>query len=474
MAVLRSRGSGPLPSGAFVGGLSASVDGNAKLTGTAAPGAVIEVNNLSTLPAAGVVVDDAVEVGRADANGFFAFDVASAVSAAAGDVLQVQVRDASGAVSSAVQLRVDASRSISDLRAALVRVDRLRIVGDTSGQTVTIEPRTRQPMTEPDAVVRFKNRRTGDSCDVVADPLGRLDKVTLAAAPGDVITVSVSDGTGNLDFAFFDGTMTAPTTTTTSAPTTPDPLAHHARSYLVPLTGPLIHPTGPRFPRQGQVGDCPVPAACAAVAAVDAQAIRDLIRPTSDGNFVVTFHPVVGSPVEVVVDNTVWAASPSTSVVSARYGTGGRDPQSGAVESWFPLVEKAYAAWVGGYEAVGRGTSVGKVLAELTGRSVRELWTNQNSPDVLWQAMVRARGNGQAIAAGTWPQTPTGRASYDGSGVHANHAYSVLDVAERNGQRIVTLRNPWGTGTPVGGGPDGVFEMKLDDFCSLFAVLNLC
>lgn len=470
MPVFRS---GPLPAAASVAGLSASVtppqassEGNTqvRLSGQATPHAAIEVNNLSTLPTTGELVEAGMAIGHADAAGNFDVFVAGAV---AGDVVQVQVRAPGGELTSAVQLRVDAGRSQVDPRAAMIRVDRLRVTLSPDGRLATLEPRTRQPITEPDAVVRYTNASSGVSVEVTADPLGRLPPAQLNVQPGDLIHVAVSDGSGNLDFSLLAGSLSLPTSTTT--PPLPPPLPNDARSSILrPHNGPLIHPTGPRFGSQGALGNCPVPAACAALAAVDPAAIRDLIRPRADGHYTVTFHPPGGAPVEIVVDNQVWTSSWG----DTRYGTGGRDPQTGAVESWFPLVEKAYAAWHGGYAAIGGGLSVGRVLAELTGRTVTELWTNQTSPDDLWHAARRAQGNRQALAAGTWQAG--GACDYTGTGIYPNHAYSVLSLDERNGQRTVTLRNPWGKGTPVGGFPDGVFEMKWADFCRLFAVLNLC
>ena len=79
------------------------------------------------------------------------------------------------------------------------------------------------------------------------------------------------------------------------------------------------------------------------------------------------------------------------------------------------------------------------------------------------------------MAAGTWGASEASR--YRGTGVYANHAYSILGVEEQGGRRLVTLRNPWGAGSALQGriGPIdvGVFQMKVEDFCRLYQVLNV-
>lgn len=450
---------GPLPGGAFTQGLSVTVDGSGTLVGSAVPGAVIEVNNLSTLPTRDGVVEDGVEVARAGLDGRFQATVTGAV---AGDVLQVQVRVPGQPVTTAVQVRVDAARAAFDPRAPMVRPERLRADLDASG-TVTIAPRTRQPITEPDALVRFTNTRTGAVVDVGADALGRLPTVTLAAWPGDTINVAISDGTGNGDFSAVAGTIDV---VARGPLVQPAPLLKDGGFVgLLPLDGPLFLVGGPGYGRQGSIGNCPVPAACVALAAVDEAAVRNLIRENSDGSFTVTFHPPGQKPVEIVVDHHVWGRG-----ARPTYGSADTDPSSGRLERWFPLVEKAYAAWVGDYEVLGQGTSVGKVLSELTGRTTREVWTNSNGVDDVWRELQRGSANGLPMAAGTWGHQHA--ALYRGTGVYSNHAYSILGIEEQPGRRLVTLRNPWGTGAP---GPvnNGVFQMTVDDFCRLFQVLNV-
>lgn len=452
MPVVRN---GPLPSSAArTQELDATVDKDGTVTGTAPPSSRIEIANLSTAPTGHLLPSDVVEVATADANGHFTFKMPSAL---AGDVLQVQARaSAISAPSSTVQLRVNASDRSNDPRAAFVSIKRLRVDLDASGNA-NIFPRTTLPLCEPDAVLRFTNTRTKQSIDVVVDPLGRVSSVTLAAQKGDTIDVAVTD----------DIATRAPVssgTLTVGAPAVSSPAAvanDMQRAQLVTIPGRLfLDKLG--LGKQGQIGDCPVPAGASAIAAVDPQAIRDLIRDRGDGTFLVTFHPPGDKAVEIVVDDKLFGRGGSP-----MYGAGARDPQSGDVELWFPLVEKAYAAHVGSYDILAKGTSVGKVMADFLGRANTEVWLKDAKPDDVWQRMLRARASGQSMACGTYPSSESAR--YSGSGLYPNHAYSVIALSETNGQRMVTMRNPWG-----GSGFSGEFQIKLDDFVRLYQVLNIC
>jgi hypothetical protein len=461
MPILRP---GSLSSQVTVAGASVVVRDDGVLEGTAAPGTIVEVNNLSTLPTGDGVVDDAFELTRAGPDGRFSQAVPGAV---AGDVLHVQLRAPQERVATTLQLRVDAARGHFDPRAAMIRLERLRVEAQIDG-TVVIEPRTRQPVSEPDAHVRFKNARTGDVVDVTIDAMGRIPSVRLPASVGDRVDVAVSDGTGNLDFGIVAGQLDV---VARGPLVQPAPLLKD-RGFvrLLPLDGPLFLPGGPGFGRQGSIGNCPVPAACVALAAVDPAAVRDLIRDHGDGTYTVTFHPPGRPPVEIVVDHFVWSDGRTP-----RYGTADTDAASGGLERWFPLVEKAYAAYVGDYEVLGQGTSVGKVLSEVTGRTTREVWTNATSVDDVWRELERGAARRLPMAAGTWGTSSA--ALYRGTGVYANHAYSVVGIEEQGGRRLVTLRNPWGTGAAsqgrVGATDVGVFQMKVEDFCRLFQVLNV-
>jgi len=77
---------------------------------------------------------------------------------------------------------------------------------------------------------------------------------------------------------------------------------------------------------------------------------------------------------------------------------------------------------------------------------------------------------GVPVAAGTHG---TDQASlYTNTGVYANHAYSVLGVEEKNGEKFVKLRNPWGQSEYGNDGKnDGFFSLPLSKFTELYSSL---
>lgn len=82
--------------------------------------------------------------------------------------------------------------------------------------------------------------------------------------------------------------------------------------------------------------------------------------------------------------------------------------------------------------------------------------------DEVWQRIKSAFDAKQPISLGTYGESEEAR--YAGSGIYANHSYSVLGYSVRNGERYVKIRNPWAESEPRGNGAnDGIFELKLAD-----------
>ena len=442
---------GPLTSSLSVSpSLTVTVDKDGTVHGTATPGARVEVANLSTAPTSHLLPHDLAEVTTANADGRVTMKMATALG---GDVLQVQVRaDAAAAAAATLQLRVDAADRKNDPRAAFVSLKRLRVdVAPSATGLLLISARTALPLSEPDAVLRFTNLRTQESVDVVVDPLGHIARVELPGGLGDSIDVAVTD-----DIATRPPRSAGTLTVAVPQLANPAPVAKDAPFVkLVTIPGRLfLEKLG--LGKQGAIGNCPVIAGTAALAAVSEDAVRDLIRDRGDGTFVVTFHPP-GLVKEIVVDSAFF-----TSNGNPIYGTG--VTRGDDVELWFPLVEKAYADLVGGYDVLARGLSAGKILSDLTGRDNAELWLKDKDVDHVWQRMQRARSNGQAMTCGTYPFF-----DYQGTGLYPNHAYSVHGVEVKDGERYVNLRNPHG-----GAGFSGEFQLPLADFVSLYQVLNIC
>lgn len=444
-------------------GPALTVDGGGTIQGSVGADERVEVLNLSTATALGARLTDTMEVARADAWGKF---TGSVKDASVGDTLRVQTRNAQGRVTSWLNVRVQQAGSF-DPRAAFVDAGRVALQARGDG-TVQLSQATRLPVSEPGANVRFTHVPSGSFVDVTLDANGRLPPLVLNGNPGDSIQVAVSDGAGNTDFSSVAATLVVPDVLQGQALEDPAPLTKDRFLTAKPIQGPLFvgDPSAVDV-AQGQIGNCYVPAACAAVAHADPDSIRDLIRPNEDGSFTVTLHPAGRGALQVRVDADVYG-NPG----SPRYGKG-LASNGGEAPTWFPLVEKAWATHLGSYEKVGQGGSVGQMMADITGRPNKEHWLKDADPDATWQSLLAGQAEGRAMASGTYGTAEAAR--YSGTGVYANHAYSVLGGVEENGQRLVILRNPWGTGEAGSDGKnDGIFKLPLDKFIRLYQVLNIC
>jgi hypothetical protein len=219
---------------------------------------------------------------------------------------------------------------------------------------------------------------------------------------------------------------------------------------------------------QGMIGNCYLVAAFSSVAAQSPKAIQDAIKDNGDGTFTVRFFQTgygsaTPTPVNVTVDGqlpTRWGG--------LNYGKG-KDRS----ELWVPLMEKAYAQWKGGYENIGHGGATGEVMAALTGRRASYAWVSPSSNEQsLFNQVKTALASGKSVAAGTHGEEQ--KPLYTGSGMYANHAYSITGTSEENGVRYVHLRNPWGEVEPSGNGPDdGNFRIPMKDFQKFYAGLYI-
>lgn len=253
----------------------------------------------------------------------------------------------------------------------------------------------------------------------------------------------------------------------------PEPAQADRAAKVRTYTGPLFKDeVSPADVEQGQLGDCYLCAGLASIAAANPRAIRDLIKPAGDGGALVTFHErdvVTGEfvPVTLHVDAELY---------DARWGGGplygrGKGGDAASMELWFPLVEKAWATWKGGYETVGRGGVQNQVFEAVLGRPGGWYqFDERGDREAVWGTIQATLQAGLPIGAATH-SVDDGR--YANTGVHANHGYSLLRTETEGTQRYVVLRNPWGSGEPRNDGvDDGVFRLTLDDFMKLYGQLQ--
>eukprot|EP00949_MAST-11_sp_MAST-11-sp1_P004148 g4148.t1 len=181
-------------------------------------------------------------------------------------------------------------------------------------------------------------------------------------------------------------------------------------------------------------------------------------------------------------------------------------PASDSCEIWAMLAEKAYAKLNGSYEAIISGQE-NEALADLTaglpfdyilqGANADPNWAGADGRDKLWHHLSScndpAKGEMDLLCAST---------RVAANGIMSGHAYGLISLQEivLGGQRerIVNVRNPWGSGKEWSGKwsdhdpawssipqetkdmlgfkdeEDGSWFMSWSDFCDNFHVINMC
>lgn len=211
---------------------------------------------------------------------------------------------------------------------------------------------------------------------------------------------------------------------------------------------------------QGQVGDCYFIAALASVAKTRPQLLGNAIKTNADGTYTVRFFENKKGklePVFITVDGKLANRSGRLEYAAAR----------DTKELWPMIFEKAYAAWKGGFDAIEAGMSA-TALEALTGAKPDFfVVTSESDPKQLWTELRKATADGGCVVALSKPWDPSER------GVVADHAYTLLGVEEKDGQKFVQLRNPWGEREPGHDGrDDGIFTMPLSQFMTSFATVE--
>jgi hypothetical protein len=114
-------------------------------------------------------------------------------------------------------------------------------------------------------------------------------------------------------------------------------------------------------------------------------------------------------------------------------------------ELWMPVLEKCYAKFYGGYQHIVGGL-VNEAFQDLTGGPTAVV--NLRDPDVslndLWQKLLLYHTEGYLLGCGNPLPPGSSQKLVINRGIISGHAYSLLDIREVEGHRLLHLRNPWG------------------------------
>ncbi|KAI4386305.1 hypothetical protein MLD38_004246 [Melastoma candidum] len=240
---------------------------------------------------------------------------------------------------------------------------------------------------------------------------------------------------------------------------------------------------------QGRLGDCWFLSAVAVL--TEASRISEVIitpEYNEEGIYTIRFC-IQGEWVPVVVDDWIPCEYPGKPAFATSRKVN---------ELWVSVLEKAYAKLHGSYEAL-EGGLVQDALVDLTGGAGEEIDMRSAQAQIdlasgrLWSQLLRFKQEGFLLGAGS----PSGSDVHvSSSGIVQGHAYSVLQVREVDGHKLVQVRNPWANEVEWNGpwsdsapewtdrmrhklkhipqSKDGIFWMSWQDFQIHFRSIYVC
>ncbi|CAM9162038.1 unnamed protein product, partial [Phaeothamnion confervicola] len=168
-----------------------------------------------------------------------------------------------------------------------------------------------------------------------------------------------------------------------------------------------------------------------------------LVRHESEaGAYAVRLRPVGSPPLTLVVDDFFPALMQMSMGMACAHS-------SGMWKLWVPLVEKAYAKYLGSYAALEGGGNCGghvqHVLEDLTGAETEVVLLAAASRGIgearLWGRILKYRRNGYLLGASTHGDTDAAEKAAMAAeiGLAMGAAYAILDARDAGGRRLVRL-----------------------------------
>jgi hypothetical protein len=214
--------------------------------------------------------------------------------------------------------------------------------------------------------------------------------------------------------------------------------------------------------QQASVGDCYFMATLSALA--QSSEGRALIRGAitenrNDRGDVVTYTVTLHKPEKhwLGLGRTTFTEVHVTVEPLFANGHAAARPAGKSNEVWPIVMEKAYAQFSGGYNAIAHGGLPSDAMQVLTGREARHT-------ELGWLHSYPARDLQSDLAAGNLVVLGT-RSDVQGYGLLGGHSYVATGTYEQGGRLYTTLHNPWDSSEPQ--------AVPVDEIGLLFHAVNV-
>jgi hypothetical protein len=437
--------------------------------GRATPRARIEAANLSTLPSKRLHVAETQPIGRADAKGLFALPFPMRT----GDLVQIRSRGEHGRVSPWVVFRAAGIPPPKGVPA--LSHFRIGLADAGSGRVRIFSLNPGRPIAEPGAEVVFVNQRTSERATLRTGARGNFARnCTLPGRAGDRFVCRIK-GVRRAHARL----LSVPRRTRAGLGLEDAMVPRLCRRYSFAGTPPCFAVKKlrgrlfegkplPEDVHQGQLSDCYLAAAVAALAHAAPEELARTIRRGPGGTYSVVFHARgrQGSRhrrARVEVTAEVYCRPCGEPLYGAC-----SHPSAGRKVLWWPVLEKAYAAWKGGYDRIDRGGHPDRALEEVLGRRRHSRCVRRAPVERVWRTITAWLEEGRPIVGSTAGKPSSLR--YRNSGVFPDHCYCIVGCREDGEGRFVRLFNPWGENGHHDGEqrPNGYFSLPLGEFRRLF------